>query len=167
MIGRHSVFLIALWALMTWCRPAQAAVPAEEAVRLKAEFTPLGAEKVHVNPDHVRWELHRVWVVEARLATGKRHVVARRRLYLDEDTWLALVYDGWDASGHLRHAAHALPLIVPELPAVVSFPDVIHDLLNNRYAARYLLNDGRLHYQVVARRPDYFSPAALVGEGIR
>jgi len=122
----------------------------------------------HLDPDHVRWELHRVWVVEAQLASGKRNVVARRRLYLDEDTWLALMYDGWDARGRLWKVAHALPLLVPELPAVVSFPDVVYDLSSGRYAARYLLNESRLHYLVVPRRPeDYFTPAALVGEGVR
>lgn len=122
----------------------------------------------HLNPSHVRWELHRVWVVEARLAAGKRHPVVKRRLYLDEDTWLALLYDGWDGKGRLWHAAHALPLIVPELPAVVTFPSVAYDLVKERYAALYLLNDSRIHYQVVPRRPDdYFSPAALAGEGVR
>ena len=122
----------------------------------------------HLNPEHVRWELHRVWVVEARLASGKRHVVARRRLYLDEDTWQALLCDGWDAQGRLWKVAHALPLLVPELPAVVGFPDVVYDLSGGRYAARYLLNESRIHYQVVPRKPeDYFSPAALVAEGVR
>ena len=126
----------------------------------------LGAD--HLNPDHLRWELHRVWVVEARLAAGKRHPVARRRLYLDEDTWLALLYDGWDVTGRLWHVAHALPLIVPELPAVVTFPSAAYDLVEGRYAALYLLNDSRIHYQAVPRRPDdYFSPAALAGEGVR
>ena len=122
----------------------------------------------HLNPDHVRWELHRVWVVEAQLASGKRDVIARRLLYLDEDTWLALLYDGWDARGRLWKVAHALPLLVPELPALVTFPDVVYDLSSGRYAARYLLNESRIHYQVVPRRSeDYFSPAALVGEGVR
>lgn len=122
----------------------------------------------HLNPDHVRWELHRVWVVEAQLAAGKHNVMAKRRLYLDEDTWLALLYDGWDAKGRLWHVAHALPLLVPELPAVVTFPDTIYDLVGGRYVSRYLLNESTLHYQVVPRRPeDYFSPAALAGEGVR
>jgi len=39
----------------------------------------------HLNPDHVRWELHRVWIVEAKLAPGQRHAIARARYYLDED----------------------------------------------------------------------------------
>jgi hypothetical protein len=122
----------------------------------------------HLKPEHVRWELHRVWMVEARLASGKRHVVARRRLYLDEDTWQALLCDGWDPQGRLWKVAHALPLLVPELPAVVGFPDVVYDLSGGRYAARYLLNESRIHYQVVPRKPeDYFSPAALVTEGVR
>lgn len=122
----------------------------------------------HLNPDQVRWELHRVWVVEARLAAGKRHPVVKRRLYLDEDSWLALLYDGWDRRDRLWHTAHALPLVVPELPGVVSFPDVIHDLPAGRYAARYLLNESSTHYRVVPRRPEgFFSPAALAGEGVR
>jgi len=122
----------------------------------------------HLNPDHVRWELHRVWVVEASLARDKRHPVARRRLYLDEDSWLALLYDGWDGKGRLWHTAHALPLILPELPGIISFPDAIYDLLAGRYAGRYLFNEGAIHVKVVPPIPeDHFSPAALVGEGVR
>ena len=40
----------------------------------------------HLNPDLVRWELHRVWVVEATLREGKRHVYSKRVFYLDEDS---------------------------------------------------------------------------------
>ena len=32
----------------------------------------------HLNPDHVRWELHRVWEIEATVASGKRHAVPKR-----------------------------------------------------------------------------------------
>lgn len=121
-----------------------------------------------MNPDHLRWELHRTVVLEARLAPGKRHSVARRLLYLDEDSWLALLYDGWDGKGRLWHTAHAIPFLVPELPAVISFPDVVYDLVAGRYAARYLLNEGSLHYRIVPRRPEgFFSPDALAGEGVR
>lgn len=37
----------------------------------------------HLQPDFVRWELHRVWVVEATLKPAKRHVYQRRMFYLD------------------------------------------------------------------------------------
>ncbi len=126
----------------------------------------LGAR--HLAPDAVRWELHRVWVVEATVAPGKRHPVARRRIYLDEDSWLALLYDGWDAAGRLWHVAHALPLLVPEMPGVVNPSDVIYDLQRGSYAAHFLLNGAGLEYQIRSRWPeDHFTPAAMVSEGVR
>jgi hypothetical protein len=122
----------------------------------------------HLNPDHVRWELHRVWVVEATLASGKRHVMPKRRFYLDEDTWLAVLSDGWDARGQLWHVGLALPFVVPELPGVVTGPYVIFDLVKDGYAASSLMNESERHYQVLDRRPDsYFSPGALAAEGVR
>ena len=53
----------------------------------------------YLNPDLVRWELHRVWVVEATLKPGKRHIYAKRTFYLDEDSWTALAADQYDAGG--------------------------------------------------------------------
>jgi hypothetical protein len=122
----------------------------------------------HPNPDLIRWELHRVWVVEATLAPGKRHVMPRRRFYLDEDTWLALLSDGWDARGQLWHVAQALPFIAPELPAVVTAPYLIFDLVKRGYVASSLFNQGSRHYQTgEPRPPTYFSPGALAAGGVR
>src|SRR5262245_25020018 len=61
----------------------------------------------HLNPDFVRWELHRVWVVEATLKEGKRHVYSKRTFYLDEDSWAALASDQYDARGQLYRAGFA------------------------------------------------------------
>ncbi|NPC55918.1 DUF1329 domain-containing protein [Caenimonas soli] len=72
----------------------------------------------HLNPDAMRWELHRVWVVEATLADGKRHVVPKRTFYLDEDTWGAVWADLWDAQNQLWRSNHGLPMIVYEGPFV-------------------------------------------------
>jgi len=58
----------------------------------------------HLNPDIVRWELHRVWVVEANLKPGKRHIYSKRVFYLDEDTWTALASDEYDGLGQLYKA---------------------------------------------------------------
>lgn len=122
----------------------------------------------HLNPDYVRWELHRVWVVEATLAPGKRHALPKRRFYLDEDTWLAVLADSWDAKGQLWHTASTFPFIVPELPAVTVVPFVIYDFLKGAYSISSLLNGGQLYYQVVSRRAENdFSPATLAAEGIR
>ena len=48
---------------------------------------------MHINQEHSRYELHRVWVVEATLKDGKRHIYAKRRFYVDEDSWGVLVVD--------------------------------------------------------------------------
>ena len=55
----------------------------------------------HVNPDFMRWELHRVWVVEATLKPGQRDLYSKRVFYLDEDSWVALAADQYDAKGQL------------------------------------------------------------------
>ena len=58
----------------------------------------------HINPDLVRWELHRVWVVEATLKEGARHVYHKRIFYLDEDSWLGVCLRS------VRRARSALPV---------------------------------------------------------
>src|SRR5690606_42033598 len=48
----------------------------------------------HVKSDYQRWELHRVWVVEANLKPEARHIYERRVFYIDEDSWqIAVVED--------------------------------------------------------------------------
>jgi hypothetical protein len=122
----------------------------------------------HLNPDYERWELHRVWVVEATLAPGKRHQIPRRRFYVDEDSWYALLGDGWDARGQLWHVSYALPILVPELPAIVLLPHVMFDLQRGGYAADSLINETPRKFEVVPRHPDSdFTPEALVRQGVR
>ncbi len=48
-----------------------------------------------------RWELHRVWVVEATLKKGMRHIYAKRIFYIDEDSWSNAIQDRYDAKGKL------------------------------------------------------------------
>ena len=146
----------------------------------KEMFVPYNTQRFHttnvnqalgpqyLNPDHMRWELHRVWVVDATLAAGKRHVIPKRRFYLDEDTWQALLSDGWDARGQIWHVGQSMPVLAPEQPAVIVLAHVIYDLLKSGYAASNLLNDQQRQYQVVPRWPEvFFSPAALAAEGVR
>lgn len=64
-----------------------------------------------INPDVLRNELHRVWVVEATLKEGKRHCYGRRVFYLDEDTWQVSVQDKYDNRGGLwrtQSSTHAM-----------------------------------------------------------
>lgn len=122
----------------------------------------------HLNPEKLRWELHRVWVVEATLAPGKRHAVPKRRYYVDEDTWAVVLADGYDAEGKLWRTQQAVPFVAPEIPAVVSQTFVTFNLQAGTWMANNIFNDLPNQFKVVPKRPDaYFSPDALAGAGVR
>jgi len=53
------------------------------------------------NPDFLRYELHRVWVVEATLRPGAVHRYPKRIFYLDEDTWQVVQEEIYDRNGKL------------------------------------------------------------------
>ena len=121
-----------------------------------------------VNPDYVRWELHRVWVVEATLAPDKRHVVAKRRMYIDEDSWYAVLYDGWDGQGQLWRSTMSLPLLAMEVPAIVPVSMFVHNLQTGTYCATIITNEMPVQLQSVPPWPEsFFTPDALAGSGIR
>jgi hypothetical protein len=88
-----------------------------------------------VNPDLVRWEKHRVWVVEATLHPGERNVLARRRFYVDEDRWAIALTDAWDADNALYHVQTTFNIVRPDLPGTVLFGPVVYNLQKNQYVA--------------------------------
>ena len=55
----------------------------------------------HPNTDLLRYELHRVWVVEGTLKAGARHIIAKRTMYFDEDTVQNAAADLYDSRGVL------------------------------------------------------------------
>jgi hypothetical protein len=124
--------------------------------------------KQYENPDYVRWELHRVWIVEATLAQGKRHVVQKRRFYLDEDTWRAILSDGWDGQGQLWRFNISFPVAMPDLPGVVAISFAVHNLQTGARTLTNLVNEMPVQYQVKPRWPEtFFTPDALAGTGVR
>lgn len=122
----------------------------------------------HMNPDFMRWELHRVWVVEATLAPRKRHVVPKKRFYVDEDTWSVLLVDGYDAKGRLWRGQHAIPFVAPDIPAVVSQTFTVFNLRAGSWVVNNLYTEQKEPWKIVEPWPDsYFTPEALAAGGIR
>ncbi|CUS48910.1 MAG: protein of unknown function DUF1329 [Idiomarinaceae bacterium HL-53] len=122
----------------------------------------------HLNQDHVRYELHRVWEVEATLKEGERHIYAKRHFFIDEDTWTASVIDHYDSRGELwrvgeAYAAQFYGVNVPWMAA-----EALYDLNNGRYVALGLANeeDTYMNFELEARRTDY-TTQALRRLGIR
>jgi hypothetical protein len=122
----------------------------------------------HLNPDFVRWELHRVWVVDATLASGKRNVVAKRRLYLDEDTWHPVNIDEYDAQGGYWRFSMDLPMIAAELPGVIAPGQVLYDFKLNEYAPYFQTNETDQQNQFIDPLPDsFFTPDSVAAEAVR
>ena len=93
-----------------------------------------------INPDYIRFELHRVWVVEAKLKQEFRHIYTRRTMYLDEDSWQALISDRYDGRGNLWRTAMAFPIEAKEVPVMIADAYEYVDLYQHRYLAQGLHN---------------------------
>ena len=120
----------------------------------------------HANPDDLRYELHRVWVVEGTLAAGKHHVAPRRRLYFDEDTWLAVYSDSWNEEGKLWKFGQATMYLMPEVPAVIIGSQFVYDLDLGGYVYGFVFKDGG--YKVTPPHPaTAFSPDAFAALSTR
>ncbi|MGJ7512950.1 DUF1329 domain-containing protein [Pseudomonas baetica] len=123
--------------------------------------------KHHINPEHVRWELHRVWVVEATLRNGKRHQAVRSRYYCDEDSWICLLGDRWDANGQLWKTLHADAVVAPDAPAVVMTSFGFNDLISGT-SFEAIINNKPKQYALTPRfDKDAFSADSLVGDSLR
>ena len=121
----------------------------------------------HINPEHVRYEKHRVWVVEATLKEGTRHVYGKRVFFIDEDSWQIHVADLYDNRGDLYRVAVAHGLNYYEVPTHWSTLEVYHDLNSRRYIAIGLDNEDRMYDFSVTLSDNDFTPASLRREGTR
>jgi len=121
----------------------------------------------HMNPDLVRWELHRVWIVEATLKPDKRHVYGRRIFYADEDTWFFLMADNYDRNGNLYRMSLLHPTYSYDVQATFADYTLYYDLVSKAYSAYKLpRQSGGLQY--MKNPPEsYFSPDTLAGSGLR
>lgn len=122
---------------------------------------------LHINPDHVRYELHRVWVVDAKLKEGARHIYKRRTFYIDEDTWQILHVDQYDNRDQLWRVSDAYVINYYEVPMVWTTLEAHVDLQAGRYLAIGLNNESKMHDFGVKLSAGDFTPAALRREGIR
>lgn len=121
-----------------------------------------------LNPDFLRYELHRVWVIEGLLKSGFRHVYGRRVIYADEDTWMAPLADNYDMRGELFRVALIAFRYAPDARAFHRGVSVYHDLTARAYEAGYLVNeagDGWWRLNRNDLRPQMFSPQAAVRRG--
>ncbi|MBT9487644.1 MAG: DUF1329 domain-containing protein [Rubrivivax sp.] len=122
----------------------------------------------HLNPEHVRWELHRVWVVEATLKQGQRHQAPRAVYYLDEDTWQGVLGDRWDAKNQLWRTLWGFNYVMPDFPGTVQQTFGFYDLLSGQAYVSNILNDKPYHHRPTKPWPtDTFTGDGLAAQGVR
>lgn len=105
---------------------------------------------LHLNPDHLRYELHRVWVIDANLKDGTRHIYKRRTFYVDEDSWQILGVDQYDNRDQLWRVSEGHVINYYDVPTLWTTLEVHYDLQSGRYLAFSLNNEEKYTYDFSA-----------------
>jgi hypothetical protein len=132
-------------------------------LKYKDIFTPL-----HPNPQYLRYELHRVWVVEGTLKEGARHLYKRRTMYVDEDSNTIHAVDLYDNRDQLWRIDENHNFQYYDVPCTWTGWEFHYDLQLGRYVGNWGRNENSFI-------PDYttspdegiFDPGALRRSGKR
>jgi len=114
-----------------------------------------------LNPELLRYELHRVWIVEAKLRTGYSHPYHTRRFYIDEDSWQILAVDLRNARDELVGLQESHPISYYELPMFNSTLETLYHLKTGNYFVDGLDNNEPMYDFSYEMSPRDFSPQAL------
>lgn len=123
----------------------------------------------HLNPKYMRWELHRVWIVEGTLRSDKRHNYGRRIMHLDEDSWINVMMDNYDTKGGLWRTAVCGPKNFYDVPATILMDSTYYDLQTDQYAVdQHEPPDPSLQGTMFTEIPsDIFTPQNVRKLGLR
>ncbi len=89
----------------------------------------------------MRYEKHRVWIVQATLKPNARHLYAKRVLYLDEDSWQAALADNYDSRGQLWRTNMQTSIYAYHIERFHSRLGIYHDLIAGSYLVDRMLVD--------------------------
>lgn len=91
------------------------------------------AQDDSIAPESRRYELHRVWVVEANVRQGMRHQAPKRLFYIDEDSWNAVMAVDYDKQGQIWKVREGFTIPVYETGACDTQALVQYNLADGRY----------------------------------
>ncbi|MES2258341.1 MAG: DUF1329 domain-containing protein [Pseudomonadota bacterium] len=142
---------------------------------IPANTTKLGAVPIdvamlknHVNPDVVRWELRRVWVVEATRKPEARHIYSKKVFYVDEDSWHIAAYEAYDQAGKLYRHQSWMDYQAYDIPAPIHKICVGYDFNKNAYFVGSRPLPGTAGWRPIDPLPEtYFTPDSMAGMGVR
>jgi len=122
---------------------------------------------LHLNQDLARYELHRVWIVEATLKPGASHIYKRRTFYVDEDSWQILAVDQYDSRDQMWRVSEAHCVNYYDAQVFWSTLEAHTDLIAGRYLVVGLDNENAMYDFSIKRTPADYTADALRRDGIR
>lgn len=115
-----------------------------------------------VNPEYVRFEKRRVWVVEAELAPGKRHAYKKRRWYVEGDSWNPVMSENFDGRDNLWRVGWFMSDYEYQIQCYEKHTQIFMDLPSGAYLSNFITIDRK---EPVHNLPyldkDFFTPANL------
>ena len=119
-------------------------------------------KKGHIDQDLARYELHRVWVLEAEVRKGFNHRYKKRTFYVDEDSWIVHLLDIYDERDQFWRTAESHSICFGNVPVHVNGVQVHYDLQSRRYVIINMTNEEKklIEYDW-EKEPGYFTPTSL------
>lgn len=128
--------------------------------------------KTYPNPEYRRYELHRVWAIDARIKSGYRHLAPHRMYYVDEDSWISSEQTDYDKDGKVWKLVETYPIPAWEIGGTcVIAPTLMWDLQNGRYVFDWgdigggkdikWIKEGDPESKQAWVKPDFYTPETL------
>jgi uncharacterized protein DUF1329 len=115
----------------------------------------------HMNQQLGRYELHRVWMVEATRKEGVDHPHKRRVYYLDEDSWHITMAEHYDDDDQLDRFSESHTVNYYEVPVLASTLDAFYQLNTKRYFLQGLDNQHEVSDFTFRENAKYFKSGSL------
>ncbi|MEQ9480375.1 MAG: DUF1329 domain-containing protein [Algiphilus sp.] len=117
----------------------------------------------HPDPQYIRHELRRVWIVEGTLKEDLRHVYGKRRFYVEEDSWHKVMGDMYDTRGELWRVSFDGMIYAYDAEGYYNNVSIYQDLTSRAYSIEKLNNEAAIGTRLNRREPlpGEFSPAGL------
>lgn len=128
------------------------------------KYADLISTRGHPNPDYVRYELRRVWVIDGILKKGNRHVYGKRRMYIEEDSWQILLADNYDTRGQLWRVAQNCAAYAYDGKFYYLNASFYQDLFSGAYSAENITSEEPTSALFNRREP---RPNEFTTDGIR
>jgi tetratricopeptide (TPR) repeat protein len=116
-----------------------------------------------LNPQATRYELHRVWVIEATERGGKSHAFGKRVFYVDEDSWNVVLVENYqhdDSTLWRFQEGHLLALY--DSMSANCLPVVTYDFKDGRYFInRLTAEEPPAQYDLPGLKDSDFTPESV------